>query len=237
MVINKLRIVTKDWVSRNLQLFEKKFLSKKYATIVELEKAKKYITEVAGNESFIDGIINKKGFTTVNFVETITNINPNDANPGQLYVVIDKKAIDEENKYHVFVVDPKDLNDTKAWAEISSPSTVAETSNIDFEKEFARYKAMYDRPVSFTNWVAMRNWIQANCEYTYQIGYGSSGANGYKADLRYNESFDAVTVYWITNDNANGDIYINRTLQSTETSGRDALAQKIINPESMKNGN
>lgn len=236
MVINKLSIVTKEWVSRNLQLFEKKFLSRKYATIVDLNKTKKHISDTVDNGEFIDDLINKKGFTTVNFVDTITNINPNVANPGQLYVVLDKEAIDEDNKYHVFVVDPKDVNDTKAWAEISAPSMISESTNIDFETEFARYKVMYENPVSFPNWITMRDWIQANCPYSYQVGYGASGANGYKADLRYNENFNTVTVYWITNDKKNGSIYINRAIQSSDTSGRDALAQKIINPESIRNG-
>lgn len=233
MVINKLKIVTKEWVIKNLQLFEQKFLSKKYATIADLTKTKKHISETVDNGSFVDDLLNSKGFTTVNFVKTITDINPNTANPGQLYVVLDKDAIDEENKYHVFVVDPKDVNDTKAWAEISSPSVVTENTNIDFELEFGRYKAMYEKPVSFTDWNTMRNWIQRNCQYTYQVGYGSDGANGYKAELRYNSNFNSVTVYWITSDNKDGNLYINKTLQSKDTSGRDALAQKIINPETI----
>ena len=237
MEIKQLKIVTKEWVSKNLQLFEQKFLSKKYATITELNKTINHISETIDNGEYIDGIINKKGFTTVNFVKTITDINPNEANPGQLYVVLDKDVIDEENKYHVFVVDPKDVNDTKAWAEISSPSIISECSNIDFETEFKKYEILYKNPVSFANWITMRDWIQKSCQYTYQTGYGANGANGYRADLRYNGSLGTVAVYWITDNGKDGSIYINRSLQAEETSGRDALAQKIINPESLENGN
>ena len=127
--------IDKDYLKNSFINYDKDFLLKKYYLKSEGEKIENNIKELAEetNER-----INKSKFEKY-YLENEGDLpNPNTADNG-IYIVRDKKSIDETcNCFLYTTIETED--GTKAWKVISAPSYVFEIENLDYDKEFEKYK-------------------------------------------------------------------------------------------------
>ena len=127
--------IDKDYLKNSFINYDKDFLLKKYYLKSKGEGIENKIKEFAEetNER-----INKSKFEKY-YLENERDLpNPNEADNG-IYIVRDEKSIDET--CNCFLYTTMETEDgTKTWKILSAPSYVFETENLDYVKEFEKYK-------------------------------------------------------------------------------------------------
>ena len=127
--------IDKEYLKNSFINYDKDFLLKKYYLKSKGEEIENNIKKLAEetNER-----INKSKFEKY-YLENEGDLpNPNEADNG-IYIVLDKKSIDETCNCFLYTTIEKE-DGTKAWKILSAPSYVFETENLDYDKEFEKYK-------------------------------------------------------------------------------------------------
>lgn len=214
MVKNELKVITKDWFKRNIISFDKNFLSKKYTNIKDNNKIKEQLVKIFGSE-FMEQIDQagtendlfnkkvKKENAVVKVVEVDELPSANDANESVLYAIEDDKAIDEECKYHLYAAVNDEIEDTKVWIEVSSPSYIFETDNIDFGAKFRDFE-IARRKYSYLNWEELKaKLLTFESSYNYSLNkkiksgefiYNNSEKNFPTVEIGYSEEDDKLYI-------------------------------------------
>jgi hypothetical protein len=235
MVKNELKVITKDWFKRNIISFDKNFLSKKYTNIKDNNKIKEQLVKIFGSE-FMEQIDQagtendlfskkvKKENAVVKVVEVDELPSANDANESVLYAIEDNKAIDEECKYHLYAAVDDEIEDTKVWIEVSSPSYIFETDNIDFEAKFRDFEIIR-RKYSYLNWEGLKaKLLTFESSYNYLLNKKIKSG-----EFIYNNSekhFPTVEIGYSEEDDK---LYINSKEYQDD---KDVFAQLILDEES-----
>lgn len=234
MIKNELKVITKDWFKKNIISFDKDFLSKKYTNIKENNKIKEQLIKIFGSEFMeqIDGagtendLFNKKvrrETTIVKIVEINELPSSNDADENIIYAIKDEKAIDEDCKYHLYVAVDDENEETKVWVEISSPSYIFETDNIDFETEFNNFDILFRRKYSYLNWEALQTKLLTFDE-NYNYSLNKKVMSGEFVYNKKEQNFPTVTL-WYDGEK----LYVD----AKEYNGnKDILAQTILDEDS-----
>ena len=131
--------IDKEYLKNSFRNYDKDFLLKKYYLKSNGEEIENNIKELAEetNER-----INKSKFEKY-YLESDGDLpNPNTADTG-IYIVRDEKSIDETCNCFLYTTIETE-NGTKAWKILSAPSYVFETENLDYVKEFEKYKRKDD---------------------------------------------------------------------------------------------
>lgn len=234
MVKNELKVITKDWFKKNIISFDKDFLSKKYTNIKENNKIKEQLTKIFGSE-FMEQIdeagtendlFNKKvrrETTIVKIVEIDELPSSNDADENIIYAIKDEKAIDEDCKYHLYVAVDDENEETKVWVEISSPSYIFETDNIDFETEFNNFDILSRRKYSYLNWEALQTKL-LTLDENYNYSLNKKVRSGEFVYNKKEQNFPTV-ILWYDGEK----LYVD----TKEYNGdKDILAQTILDEDS-----
>lgn len=128
--------IDKDYLKNSFINYDKDFLFKKYYLKSDGEKVENALEEFTEetNEK-----INELRFKKY-YLESEEDLpNPNEADYNGIYIVLDSKSIDEKcNNFLYSVIEKED--GTKTWAILSAPSYLFETENLDYDKEFEKYK-------------------------------------------------------------------------------------------------
>lgn len=240
---NKLNVVTKEYLIDNFINFDKDFLLNKYYLKNEGDEINKKISAIVGgnnlnsvsSDGYVIDCINKSKKLTKYYVETL--VNPNDADENGIYLILDKNSIDEKNKFFVYTV--IEQNGLKCWACISAPSVVFEQDNLDFDKEFTKYerKYKYSKNYCFYNWNKLSEYISKKFQYlTININPMQQISGNY-GTLQTNVDYDYEIIKVIID---NYDMYVcneNENEYKLYEGDKDEFAQKIINIESLEEGN
>ena len=127
--------IDKEYLKNSFINYDKDFLLKKYYLKSKGEGIENKIKEFAEetNER-----INKSKFEKYYLQNEGDLPNPNTADNG-IYIVRDEKSIDETCNCFLYTTIEKE-DGTKAWKILSAPSYVFETENLDYDKEFEKYK-------------------------------------------------------------------------------------------------
>lgn len=131
--------IDKEYLKNSFINYDKDFLLKKYYLKSKGEEIENNIKELAEetNER-----INKSKFEKYYLEREKDLPSPNEADNG-IYIVRDEKSIDEIcNCFLYTTIETED--GTKAWKILSAPSYVFETENLDYVKEFEKYKRKDD---------------------------------------------------------------------------------------------
>ena len=128
--------IDKDYLKNSFINYDKDFLFKKYYLKSDGEKVENALEEFTEetNEK-----INELRFKKY-YLESEEDLpNPNEADYNGIYIVLDSKSVDEKcNNFLYSVIEKED--GTKTWAVLSTPSYLFETENLDYDKEFEKYK-------------------------------------------------------------------------------------------------
>lgn len=128
--------IDKDYLKNSFINYDKDFLFKKYylkSDGEKIENALKEFTEETNKN------INELRFKKY-YLESEEDLpNPNEADYNGIYIVLDSKSIDKKYNNFLYSVIEKEDN-TKTWAVLSTPSYLFETENLDYDKEFEKYK-------------------------------------------------------------------------------------------------
>ena len=226
----ELKVITKDWFKNNIISFDKNFLSKKYTNIKENKKIKDQLVKIFGSDFMnqIDeagtenNLFNKKvrrETAIIKMVEVEELPSSNDADENVMYAIKDNKAIDEDCKYHLYVAVDDDEEESKVWAEISSPSYIFEDDNIDFEAEFRNYDILFKKKHSYYNWESLQTKLLTFEEsYNYSLNKKVRGGEFvYNSKMR---SFPTVNL-WYDGEN----LYVDNEEYKGD---KDAFAQTIL---------
>lgn len=128
--------IDKEYLKNSFINYDKDFLFKKYYLKSDGEKVENALEEFTEetNEK-----INELRFKKY-YLESEEDLpNPNEADYNGIYIVLDSKSIDEKCNNFLYSVIEKEDN-TKTWAVLSTPSYLFETENLDYDKEFEKYK-------------------------------------------------------------------------------------------------
>lgn len=239
---NKLDVVTKEYLINNFINFDKDFLLNKYYLKNEGNEINNKISAIVGgtdlnsvsSDGYVIDCINKSKKLTKYYVETL--VNPNDADENGIYLILDKNSIDEKSKFFVYTV--IEQNGLKCWACISAPSVVFEQDNLDFDKEFIKYerKYKYSKDYCFINWSKLSEYINKFPYLTININ-STQQVSGKYGTLQTNIDYDYEIIQVIV---SNDDIYVcneNESEYKLYEGDKDEFAQKIINIESLEEGN
>ena len=236
MIKNELKVITKDWFKKNIISFDKNFLSKKYTNIKDNNKIKEQLVKIFGSE-FMEQIDQagtendlfskkvKKENAVVKVVEVDELPSANDANESVLYAIEDDKAIDEECKYHLYAAVDDEIEDTKVWIEVSSPSYIFETDNIDFGVKFRDFEIIARRKYSYLNWEGLKaKLLTFESSYNYLLNKKIKSG-----EFIYNNSekhFPTVEIGYSEEDDK---LYIDSKEYQDD---KDVFAQLILDEES-----
>ena len=211
--------IDKDYLKNSFINYDKDFLFKKYYLKSDGEKIENTLEEFAEetNEN-----INKLRFKKY-YLESEEDLpNPNEADYNGIYIVLDSKSIDEKCNNFLYSVIEKEDN-TKTWAVLSTPSYLFETENLDYDKEFEKYK----RKNELSGYLCFYNF---NSLYTTTKSLANQEGGRYTWDFYRNSeyNFESVKISvtrsdakYKSNDEANSE-YI-------EVDDLNTFAQTIIN--------
>lgn len=244
MIDKKLNLIDKEYLEDTIINLDKEFLSKKYYLKKNGENLKNLIIKIIGEEKFQEFEENTydNGFvkeliddekTTKYFINEEELPNPNDADEKGYYIILDKNSIDEKCKFFVYTI--INQNNVKTWAVISSPSVLFEVNNLDFDKEFVKYKRKdeYSNLYSYYNWEEFRKDIVKNdMKYVSINGNNLYGYEGiFQSNKEYN--YELLKIFYYNSRNR---IYIkgeNEEQYNLYDDDKNVLAQKIINLNSL----
>lgn len=211
--------IDKDYLKKSFINYDKNFLFKKYYLKSDGEKIENALEEFVEetNEN-----INKLRFKKY-YLESEEDLpNPNEADYNGIYIVLDSKSIDEKcNNFLYSVIEKED--GTKTWAVLSTPSYLFETENLDYDKEFEKYK----RKSELSGYLCFYNFYSL---YTTIKNLTNQDGGRYTWDFyRNNEyNFESVKIS-VTQSDAKYKSNDEADSEYIEVDDLDTFAQTIIN--------
>lgn len=213
--------IDKNYLEKSFINYDKNFLLRKYFLKSDGEEIKNALEEIE------TGIIENTNKAKLNkyYLNSIEYLPPSaeSADYNGIYIVFDSKSADAECKYFLYSV--VEVEGKKEWKVLSAPSYLFETENIDYDKEFLKYKRknMLSGSTCFSNFNKLFEKIKI---LTTQID-GRWSWNFYRnSEYNYeylNISVTSNTARYKSNDEANS--------QYIEVNSKElnAFAQTIFN--------
>ena len=213
--------IDKNYLEKSFINYDKNFLLRKYFLKSDGEEIKNALEEIE------TGIIENTNKAKLNkyYLNSIEYLPPSaeSADYNGIYIVFDSKSADAECKYFLYSV--VEVEGKKEWKVLSAPSYLFETENIDYDKEFLKYKRknMLSGSTCFSNFNKLFEKIKI---LTTQID-GRWSWNFYRnSEYNYeylNISVTSNTARYKSNDEANSQ-YIDVNPKEL-----NAFAQTIFN--------
>ena len=213
--------IDKNYLEKSFINYDKNFLLRKYFLKSDGEEIKDALEEIE------TGIIENTNKAKLNkyYLDSIEGLPPSAerADYNGIYIVFDSKSADAECKCFLYSV--VEVEGKKEWMVLSAPSYLFETENIDYDKEFLKYKRknMLSGSTCFSNFAGLFEKIKI---LTTQID-GRWSWNFYRnSEYNYeylNISVTSNTAIYKSNDEANS--------QYIEVNSKElnAFAQTIFN--------
>ena len=213
--------IDKNYLEKSFINYDKNFLLRKYFLKSDGEEIKDALEEIE------TGIIENTNKAKLNkyYLDSIEGLPPSAerADYNGIYIVFDSKSADAECKCFLYSV--VEVEGKKEWMVLSAPSYLFETENIDYDKEFLKYKRknMLSGSTCFFNFAGLFEKIKI---LTTQID-GRWSWNFYRnSEYNYeylNISVTSNTARYKSNDEANS--------QYIEVNSKElnAFAQTIFN--------
>ena len=213
--------IDKNYLEKSFINYDKNFLLRKYFLKSDGEEIKDALEEIE------TGIIENTNKTKLNkyYLDSIEKL-PSSAERADyngIYIVFDSKSAEAECKCFLYSV--VEVEGKKEWIVLSAPSYLFETENIDYDKEFLKYKRknMLSGSTCFSNFTDLFEKIKS---LTTQID-GRWSWNFYRnSEYNYeylNISVTSNTARYKSNDEANSQ-YIDVNPKEL-----NAFAQTIFN--------
>ena len=215
--------IDKNYLEKSFINYDKDFLLRKYFLKSE---GKKIEDALEGIEAGIIESTNKAKFNKY-YLESIEGLPAiENADYNGIYIVLDSKSIEAECKCFLYsVVEVEEGK--KEWMVLSAPSYLFETENIDYDKEFLKYKRknILSKSRRFRNFDELYNvTIEATKDNQIDGRYVWDFYRNSEYNYEYlNISVTRFTAKYKSNDEANSQ-YID--VNSNEL---DAFAQTIFN--------
>ena len=128
--------IDKNYLEKSFINYDKNFLLRKYFLKSDGEEIKDALEEIE------TGIIENTNKAKLNkyYLNSIEKLpsSAESADYNGIYIVFDSKSADAECKYFLYSV--VEVEGKKEWMVLSAPSYLFETENIDYDKEFLKYK-------------------------------------------------------------------------------------------------
>ena len=212
--------IDKNYLEKSFINYDKNFLLRKYFLKSDGEEIKDALEEIEA------GIIENTNKAKLNkyYLSSIEGLpSAESADYNGIYIVFDSKSADAECKCFLYSV--VEVEGKKEWMVLSAPSYLFETENIDYDKEFLKYKRknMLSGSTCFSNFAGLFEKIKI---LTTQID-GRWSWNFYRnSEYNYeylNISVTSNTARYKSNDEANS--------QYIEVNSKElnAFAQTIFN--------
>ena len=213
--------IDKNYLEKSFINYDKNFLLRKYFLKSDGEEIKDALEEI---ETGIIENINKAKLNKY-YLDSIEDLPPSAerADYNGIYIVFDSKSAEAECKCFLYSV--VEVEGKKEWMVLSAPSYLFETENIDYDKEFLKYKRknMLSGSTCFSNFTDLFEKIKS---LTTQID-GRWSWNFYRnSEYNYeylNISVTSNTARYKSNDEANSQ-YIDVNPKEL-----NAFAQTIFN--------
>lgn len=213
--------IDKNYLEKSFINYDKDFLLRKYFLKSDGEEIKDALEEIEA------GIIENTNKAKLNkyYLNSIEGLpsSVESADYNGIYIVFDSKSADAECKCFLYSV--VEVEGKKEWMVLSAPSYLFETENIDYDKEFLKYKRkdMLSESTCFSNFAELFEKIKS---LTTQID-GRWSWNFYRnSEYNYeylNISVTSNTARYKSNDEANSQ-YIDVNPKEL-----NAFAQTIFN--------
>ena len=215
--------IDKNYLEKSFINYDKDFLLRKYFLKSDGEEIKDALEEIEA------GIIENTNKAKLNkyYLNSIEELpaSAESADYNGIYIVFDSKSADAECKCFLYSVVEKEGK--KEWMVLSAPSYLFETENIDYDKEFLKYKRknMLSESSCFLNFNKLY-------EVTKAAAVNQSSDGRYVWDFYRNSEYNyeylnisvtSNTAKYKSNDEANSQ-YIAVSLNDL-----DAFAQTIFN--------
>ena len=213
--------IDKNYLEKSFINYDKNFLLRKYFLKSDGEEIKDALEEIEA------GIIESTNKAKLNkyYLDSIEKL-PSSAERADyngIYIVFDSKSAEAECKCFLYSV--VDIEGKKEWKVLSAPSYLFETENIDYDKEFLKYKRknMLSGSTCFSNFADLFENIKS---LTAQIDSRWSWNFYRNSEYNYeylNISVTSNTARYKSNDEANS--------QYIEVNSKElnAFAQTIFN--------
>lgn len=214
--------IDKNYLEKSFINYDKDFLLRKYFLKSDGEEIKDALEEIQAGiiESTNKAKLNKYYLKSIEGLPALENADYNG-----IYIVFDSKSADAECKCFLYsVVEVEEGK--KDWMILSAPSYLFETENIDYDKEFLKYKRknMLSESTCFSNFADLYNATKAAGSQSSDYRYVWNFYRNSKYNYEYlNISVTSNTARYKSNDEANSQ-YID--VNSKEL---NAFAQTIFN--------
>lgn len=214
--------IDKNYLEKSFINYDKDFLLRKYFLKSDGEEIKDALEEIEAGiiENTNKAKLNKYYLNSIEGLPALENADYNG-----IYIVLDSKSTDAECKCFLYsVVEVEEGK--KDWMILSAPSYLFETENIDYDKEFLKYKRknMLSGSTCFSNFTDLYNATKAagsqSSDYRYVWNFYRNSEYNYEY---LNISVTSNTAKYKSNDEANSQ-YIE--INSKEL---NAFAQTIFN--------
>lgn len=213
--------IDKNYLEKSFINYDKDFLLRKYFLKSDGKKIEDALEEI---ETGIIENTNKAKFNKY-YLESIEGLpdSPEAADYNGIYIVLDSKSIEAECTCFLYSV--VEVDGEKKWMVLSAPSYLFETENIDYDKEFLKYKRknMLSESKCFVNFNGLfkriRDLADQNSDGRWYWNFYRNSEYNYEY---LNISVTSDTAKYKSNDKADSD-YIN------VTDDLDAFARTIFN--------
>ena len=223
METNTGHFIDKNYLEKSFINYDKDFLLRKYFLKSDGEEIKDALEEIEA------GIIENTNKAKLNkhYLKSIEELpaSAESADYNGIYIVFDSKSADAECKCFLYSV--VEVEGKKQWMVLSAPSYLFETENIDYDKEFLKYKRknMLSGSTCFSNFADLYNATkEAAKEQTGDYRYVWNFYRNSKYNYEYlNISVTSSTARYKSKDEANSQ-YIDVNPKEL-----NAFAQTIFN--------
>lgn len=225
--INLGHFIDKEYLKNSFRNYDKDFLLKKYYLKSKGEGIENKIKEFAEETN---KRINKSKFEKYYLQNEGDLPNPNTADNG-IYIVRDEKSIDETCNCFLYTTIETE-NGTKAWKILSAPSYIFETENLDYDKEFEKYKRKdkYSGYKCFYNYDGLFNAIKI-LEDNQQTA--SRYVHKFFRNSKYN--FEYIEISALGNE-ARYKSLDEKNSEYIQIDDLDSFAQTVINTTEVNDG-
>lgn len=216
--------IDKNCLEKSFINYDKDFLLRKYFLKSDGEKIKDALEEIKAGiiENTNKAKLNKYYLNSIEGLPT----SPEQADYNGIYIVFDSKSADAECKCFLYSVVEVEKG-KKEWMILSAPSYLFETENIDYDKEFLKYKRknMLSGSTCFSNFTDLYNATKEaagsqSSDHRYVWNFYRNSEYNYEY---LNISVTNSTAKYKSKDEANSQ-YIDVSLNDL-----DAFAQTIFN--------
>lgn len=214
--------IDKNYLEKSFINYDKDFLLRKYFLKSDGEKIKDALEEIEA------GIIENTNKAKLNkyYLNSIEKLpaSAESADYNGIYIVFDSKSADAECKCFLYSV--VEVEGRKEWMVLSAPSYLFETENIDYDKEFLKYKRknMLSGSTCFSSFDELYKATKAagnqSSDYRYVWNFYRNSEYNYEY---LNISVTSTTARYKSNDEVNSP-YIDVNLKEL-----NAFAQTIFN--------